>query len=111
MILKSLTHSAVMVLVMLCVATASSANNFTMTPGQTIVVPASNVATSVTCIANNVSVLDHYCTCIDAGPRYMKKLNSVYVMSDGQIKLVFLGNYGEMSDCELAKKNQDSFNH
>jgi hypothetical protein len=89
---------------------AAWANAVTLSPGQTIVLPASNNATTVTCTGTGggVTVIDHYCTCIDPGRPYMKRLNNVYVMSDGRIQEVYLGDYDDMNACNEAKNAQDA---
>ncbi len=88
---------------------AGLANAVTMSPGQTIVIPASSNATTVSCTGNGgVTVIDHYCTCIDPGRQYMKRLNNVYVMSDGRIQEVYLGDYDDMNACNEAKNAQDA---
>jgi hypothetical protein len=87
----------------------SFAANFTMDPGQTLVVPASQQPTSVFCSdAGNVSVVDKYCACVDPGPPYMKRLKKVYVWSNGQVRDVYFGDYPTSKACEDAKAAEDA---
>ena len=83
------------------------AANMTMNPGETIVVPPSVEATRVFCVNSNpVNVIESYCVCVDPGIHYMKRLQKVYVMSDGNVQTVFLGNYNDTLACSFAKDNQ-----
>ncbi|MEY4630923.1 MAG: hypothetical protein RIQ81_1043 [Pseudomonadota bacterium] len=84
------------------------AGDVIMSPGETIVVGPSGESTSVQCRdSGNVTVLDQYCTCVDPGPRYMKRLNSVYVMSNGTVQEVYLGDFNTLESCEKSKATQD----
>lgn len=107
--LQKLAQGYLIAAITLIYPSVSTAANFTMDPGQTIVVPASQQPTSVSCReSGDGTVLEKYCICIDKGSAYMKRLNRVYVWSDGQVREVFFGDYSTMRECEDAKAAQQA---
>jgi hypothetical protein len=78
--------------------------NINLMPGSSVVVPPSEQPTTVSCSFDpSVTVLEKYCTCINPGAQYMKRLQKVYVMSNSQIREVYLGDFGSTQECEFEQ--------
>jgi hypothetical protein len=77
-------------------------NSVTITPGSTVTIQPSQNPTIVTCTIDT-SVMEKFCVCIDPGRPFMKRLNRVYVLSNGTKNEVYVGDFDSMADCEAAR--------
>lgn len=78
-------------------------NGVTMSPGTSIIVQPSSSPTTVSCLAD-ATVIEKFCICQDPGPRFMKRLNRVYVLSNGVQREVYIGDYNDMARCESERQ-------
>jgi hypothetical protein len=75
----------------------------TMSPGTSIVVQPSSSPTTVSCLAD-ATVIEKFCVCQDPGPRFMKRLSRVYVLSNGVQREGYIGDYNDMARCESERQ-------
>jgi hypothetical protein len=85
----------------------AQANPITITPGSSTVVQPSNQPVTVMC-TGNTEILEKFCVCLDPGPNFMKRLKKSYVMSNGEIRNLYLGDYTNLQSCDEAKATSDA---